>query len=40
MQEKLKRLGQLFIIGFEGAQPPSDFLNFIGEEQIGDTLRQ
>jgi len=38
MQDKLKQVGQLFLIGFKGSRPPDDFLNFIAEEQIGGVI--
>jgi len=34
----LHNLGQLFIIGFRGAEPPDAFLDFLGEEKIGGVL--
>jgi len=38
MQDTLKQIGQLFLIGFEGSRPPDDFLNFIAEEQVGGVI--
>lgn len=34
----IDRLGQLFMIGFEGQNPSKEFLNFITEEQIGGVI--
>ncbi|MCK4605809.1 MAG: hypothetical protein KAU35_00795 [candidate division Zixibacteria bacterium] len=33
-----KQIGQLFMVGFPGTDPPAAFLNFIGEEQIGGVI--
>ena len=38
MEKLLKRIGQLFILGFPGEEPPPAFLDFIGEEQIGGVI--
>ena len=38
MRKIHKLLGQLFIIGFPGAEPSSAFLNFIAEENIGGVI--
>jgi len=38
MTELTKRLGQLFIVGFPGAEPPRPFLNVLAEEQIGGVI--
>ncbi|MEW5797284.1 MAG: glycoside hydrolase family 3 N-terminal domain-containing protein [Candidatus Zixiibacteriota bacterium] len=38
MQELLKRIGQLFVLGFPGEEPPPAFLDFVGEEQIGGVI--
>ncbi len=38
MSDLLQQIGQLFIIGFPGAEPPRPFLNFVAEEQIGGVI--
>jgi len=38
MPDLSKRLGQLFIVGFPGAEPSTTFLNFISEENIGGVI--
>ncbi len=38
MKDLLKQIGQLFIIGFPGAEPPRPFLDFVAEEQIGGVI--
>lgn len=38
MTDLLKKIGQLFIIGFPNQRPSSAFLNFIGEENIGGVI--
>ncbi len=38
MDKLFRRIGQLFILGFPGKEPPSAFLDFIGEEQIGGVI--
>lgn len=38
MDKLLKRIGQLFIIGFPGEEPPPPFLDFVAEEQIGGVI--
>ncbi len=38
MPDLSRRLGQLFIIGFPGAEPSTTFLNFINEENIGGVI--
>ncbi len=38
MPDLAKRLGQLFIVGFPGAEPSTTFLNFISEENIGGVI--
>ena len=38
MADVTKRLGQLFIVGFSGQEPPGPFLNFLAEEQIGGVI--
>lgn len=35
MRQKLGKLGQLFIIGFHGEEPPAPFLQFAEEAQLG-----
>jgi len=35
MRETVKKIGQLFFIGFPGERPPKPFLEFLAEEQIG-----
>jgi len=35
MTKNLASIGQLFIVGFPGENPPSDFLNFLVEDNIG-----
>lgn len=35
---KQSNLGQLFIVGFPGAQPPAPFLDFLAEDQIGGVI--
>lgn len=35
MENILKRIGQLFVLGFAGEAPSKEFLDFVGEEQIG-----
>jgi beta-N-acetylhexosaminidase len=34
----LKRIGQLFVVGFEGAEPSDEFLEFIATENIGGVI--
>lgn len=38
MTEILKKIGQLFIIGFRERRPTSAFLNFVNEENIGGVI--
>jgi beta-N-acetylhexosaminidase len=38
MDKLIKRLGQLFVLGFPGEEPPPAILDFIGEEQIGGVI--
>ncbi|UCG61396.1 MAG: glycoside hydrolase family 3 protein [Candidatus Zixiibacteriota bacterium] len=38
MSELIKRIGQLFVIGFPEQKPSKAFLNFIGEENIGGVI--
>lgn len=38
MTELLKKVGQLFIVGFPGQKPSRAFLNFISEENIGGVI--
>ncbi len=38
MCKPVKRIGELFIVGFPGAEPPPTFLNFIAEEHIGGVI--
>ena len=38
MDEILKRIGQLFVLGFSGEEPSTEFLDFVGEEQIGGVI--
>jgi beta-N-acetylhexosaminidase len=38
MDRILKSIGQLFIVGFPGETPPSPFLSFLQEEQIGGVI--
>jgi beta-N-acetylhexosaminidase len=35
MENTLRNIGQLFMLGFPGQEPPAPFLDFIAEEQIG-----
>ena len=35
MSELAQAVGQLFVVGYPGEQPPSDFLEFVAEEQLG-----
>ncbi|MCP4685094.1 MAG: hypothetical protein GY867_06540 [bacterium] len=35
MKEILGKIGQLFVMGFQGERPSKHFLNFVDEEQIG-----
>ena len=34
----LKKIGQLFVVGFPERKPSSEFLNFLGEENIGGVI--
>ncbi len=38
MTELLKRVGQLFVVGFPAQKPSRAFLNFVGEENIGGVI--
>ena len=38
MSELLKKIGQLFIVGFSGETPSKNFLNFFVEENIGGVI--
>jgi len=38
MNEVSKQIGQLFILGFPGDEPPPAFLEFISEEQVGGVI--
>ena len=38
MSNLSKQLGQLFVIGFPGGEPPGPFLSLIAEEQIGGVI--
>ena len=38
MSDVLKQVGQLFISGYPGDEPPGPFMNFIAEEQIGGVI--
>jgi hypothetical protein len=38
MDEILRRIGQLFVLGFSGEEPSTEFLDFVGEEQIGGVI--
>ncbi|MBU8933939.1 MAG: hypothetical protein KOO62_08010 [candidate division Zixibacteria bacterium] len=38
MSDYLKRIGQLFIVGFPGKEPPSSFLRFLEERRIGGVI--
>jgi len=38
MTKMLKKLGQLFIVGFRDRKPSSAFLNFVSEENIGGVI--
>ena len=38
MDKILKRIGQLFVLGFSGEEPSTEFLDFVGEEQIGGVI--
>lgn len=38
MDEMIKSLGQLFVIGFPGVEPPAPFLDFLREEQPGGVI--
>jgi beta-N-acetylhexosaminidase len=38
MDKLLRRIGQLFILGYPGEEPPPAFLDFVGEEQIGGVI--
>ncbi len=35
MDKLVRQIGQLFVIGYPGEQPPAPWLNFVDEEQIG-----
>lgn len=38
MSEMLKQVGQLFIVGFPGVEPPRPFLKFLSDAQIGGVI--
>jgi len=38
LNDLISRLGQLFVVGFAGEQPPVDLLNFLAEERIGGVI--
>ncbi len=38
MENILKRIGQLFVLGFAGREPSKEFLDFVCEEQIGGVI--
>lgn len=38
MENIVNRLGQLFVLGFAGTEPSQEFLDFVGEEQIGGVI--
>lgn len=38
MEKILRSIGQLFVLGFPGEDPPAPFLDFITEEQIGGVI--
>ena len=38
MTNTLKRIGQLFVVGFPEQKPSKEFLNFLGEENIGGVI--
>jgi len=38
MQELLKQIGQLFVIGYPGEEPPESFLDFVAEDHIGGVI--
>lgn len=38
MSDLVSRLGQLFVVGFAGEQPPADLLHFVAEEKIGGVI--
>lgn len=38
MEDLRKRIGQLFVLGFAGEEPSSEFLDFVAEEQIGGVI--
>lgn len=38
MEELVKRIGQLFVLGFAGEEPSPAFLDFIEQEQIGGVI--
>ena len=38
MKDMIRQIGQLFVIGFTGEEPPKAFLNFIAEENIGGVI--
>ncbi|MBD3258272.1 hypothetical protein GF377_07550 [candidate division GN15 bacterium] len=38
MDEMLSNLGQLFVIGYPGTEPPAPFLDFVQEEQPGGVI--
>jgi len=38
MKRISKRIGQLFITGFPGEEPPAAFLDFVSEEQLGGVI--
>ena len=38
MEQLIREIGQLFVIGFSGDHPSEAFLNFISEEQIGGVI--
>ena len=38
MTKQTKPVGQLFIVGYPGAEPPADFLEFVESEQLGGVI--
>jgi len=38
MDEILKQIGQLFVVGFPGEEPPESFLDFVAEDRVGGVI--